>query len=74
MHMHVDKMITDKCGSLNMLSSGRGTIRRCGLVGIGVPLLEEALRPFSWLSSDEDVELSALPLVMPACTLPCFLP
>jgi hypothetical protein len=31
------------CGSggLNMLGAGSGTIRRCGLVAIGVALLEE---------------------------------
>jgi hypothetical protein len=29
------------CGSLNMLGPGIGTIWRCGLVGIGVVLLEE---------------------------------
>ena len=28
-------------GDLNMLGSGSGTIRRCGLVGVGVALLEE---------------------------------
>ena len=29
------------CGGLNMLGPGRGTIRRCGLIGGGVGLLEE---------------------------------
>jgi hypothetical protein len=29
------------CGGLNMLIPGSGTIRRCGLVGVGVALLEE---------------------------------
>ena len=29
------------CGGLNMLGPGSGTIRRCGLVGVGVALLEE---------------------------------
>ena len=30
-----------ECGSLNMLGSGSGTIRRCGLVEVGVALLKE---------------------------------
>ena len=29
------------CGGLNMLGPGSGTIRKCGLVGVGVALLEE---------------------------------
>ena len=29
------------CGGLNMLGPGSGTIKRCGLVGVGVTLLEE---------------------------------
>ena len=29
------------CDGLNMLGPGSGTIRRCGLVGVGVALLEE---------------------------------
>ena len=29
------------CGDLNMLDPGSGTIERCGLVGVGVVLLEE---------------------------------
>jgi hypothetical protein len=29
------------CGGLNVLGPGRGTIWRCGLVGVGVALLEE---------------------------------
>ena len=29
------------CGDLNMLGPGHGTIRRYGLVGVGVALLEE---------------------------------
>ena len=33
--------IFTNCGGLNMLGPGRGTIRRCGLVGVGVALLEE---------------------------------
>ena len=31
------------CGSLNMLGPESGTIWRCGLVGVGVTLLEEVL-------------------------------
>ena len=30
-----------RCGGLNMLGPGSGTIRRCGLVGVGVALLKE---------------------------------
>jgi hypothetical protein len=29
------------CGGLNMLGPGTGTIRRCGLVGVGVAVFEE---------------------------------
>jgi hypothetical protein len=29
------------CGGLNMLGLGSGTIRRCGLLGVGVAFLEE---------------------------------
>ena len=29
------------CDGLNMLGPGSGTIGRCGLVGVGVALLEE---------------------------------
>jgi len=29
------------CGGLKMLGPGTGTVRRCGLVGVGVALLEE---------------------------------
>jgi hypothetical protein len=35
------------CGGLNMLDSGSGIIRRCGLVGGSVSLLGWALRPSS---------------------------
>ena len=31
----------DMCSDLNMLGPGHGTIRRCGLVEVGVALLEE---------------------------------
>jgi hypothetical protein len=31
----------DCCGGLNTLGPGSGSIRRCGLVGAGVALLEE---------------------------------
>ena len=58
-----------------MLGLGSGTIRRCGLVEVGVALLEEVCRfvggfwtllavcetVCSWLPLDEDVELSAFP-------------
>ena len=29
------------CGGLNMLGPGSGIIRKCGLVGVGVALLED---------------------------------
>jgi len=29
------------CGGLNMFDPGSGTIRRCGLAGVGMALLEE---------------------------------
>ena len=31
----------DMCSDLNMLGPGHGTIRRCGLVEVGVAFLEE---------------------------------
>ena len=31
-----------ECGGLKMLGPGNGSIRRCGLIGVGVALLEEA--------------------------------
>jgi hypothetical protein len=60
-----------------MHGPGSGSIRRLGLVGVGVDLLEEVChcgvlgketlllttweRVFSWQPSNEDVELSAPP-------------
>jgi hypothetical protein len=35
------------CDGLYMFGPGSGTIRRCGLVGVGVSLWAWALRPFS---------------------------
>jgi hypothetical protein len=29
------------CGGLNKIGPGSGTIKRCGLIGVGVTLLEE---------------------------------
>ena len=34
-------MFGNNCGGLNTLAPGRGTIGRCGLVGVGVALLED---------------------------------
>jgi hypothetical protein len=34
-------IIIINCGDLNMLGSGSDTIRRCGLIEVGVALLEE---------------------------------
>ena len=34
-------MLVRKCGGLYMFGPGSGTIRRCGLVGVGVALLKE---------------------------------
>jgi hypothetical protein len=31
----------EHCGGLNMIGPGSVTLRRCGLVGVGVALLEE---------------------------------
>jgi hypothetical protein len=60
-----------------MLASGSGTIRRCGLVGVGVSLWAWALNPHSSCLEvsillaafrDEDVELSAPPApCLPGC-------
>ena len=51
------------CDGLYMLVPGSGTIRRCGLVGVGVSLWVWTLRPSSYLSRSqyEDVELSTPP-------------
>ena len=35
------------CGGLYMLGPGSSTIRKCGLVGVGVSLLMWALKPYS---------------------------
>ena len=59
-----------------MLGPGSGTIRRYGLVGVGVslgmgfkPLILAAWKSvFHYLPSDKDVELSALPAPgLPRC-------
>ena len=71
------------CGGLNMLGLGSTTIRRCGLIGIGVALLEEvchfrvgfktllaASKPvFFCLPSEQVVELLVPPPVpyLPRC-------
>ena len=39
-----DSRTVGRCGGLNVLGPGSGTIRRCGLVGVGVALLEEVDR------------------------------
>ena len=39
-----------ECGGLNMLGPGSGTMRRCGLVGVGVTSLEEVCH-CGWASS-----------------------
>jgi hypothetical protein len=31
------------CSGLNMLGPGSGTMRRCGLIGVGIVLLEKVL-------------------------------
>ena len=38
-----------KCSDLNVLGPGSGTIRMCGLVGVGVDLLEEVCHCGCWL-------------------------
>ena len=40
--------INDGCGGLNKLGPGSGTIRRCGLVGVGVALLVEVCHCQGW--------------------------
>jgi hypothetical protein len=37
---NLNSLIFAKCRGLNMLGPGNGTIRRCGIVGVGVALLE----------------------------------
>jgi hypothetical protein len=71
-----------ECSGLYMLGPGRVTIRRCGLVGVGVTLLgkhatvglsNEILlliiwEPVFYWPSDENVELSAPPApCVPGC-------
>ena len=41
---------------------GSSIVRRCGLVGVGVALLEEVSLRFFLLSGDPDVELSGTSL------------
>jgi hypothetical protein len=64
-----------------MLGPRNGTIRRCGLVGIGVALLKVGFKTFllapwesvfSYQPSDEDVELSAPPI--PCLLGHCYVP
>jgi hypothetical protein len=64
------------CGGLNVLASGSGTVKRCGLVRGNASLwdgprnsLPSCLETiFSWLPSNQDVELLAPPaLWLPAC-------
>jgi len=51
-----------------------GTIRRCGLVGVGVDFLEE-VRSSSWLPLYQDVEVSApsAPCLPAAAMLPVIM-
>jgi hypothetical protein len=39
--MEIEESMGASCGGLNVLGPGSGTVRRCGLVGVGVALLEE---------------------------------
>ena len=67
------------CDGLNMLGPGSGTVRRCGLVGVDVALLEEVChcgnwlcdpspRCLFWLQLGHDAELLALlGPCLPAC-------
>jgi hypothetical protein len=41
LNLHQGIFIDGCCGGLNILGPGGGAIRRCGLVGVGVALLEE---------------------------------
>jgi hypothetical protein len=74
---------------VNAWTTRNVTIRRRGLVGVGVASLEEvhhcggrALRFYKLKSGqcvpllpvDQNVELSAPSPALSACTLPCFLP
>jgi hypothetical protein len=43
------KLRFGRCGDLNMLGPGSGTVRRCGLVGGGVALLEEVCSYGCWV-------------------------
>ena len=71
------------CDGLYMLGPGNGTIRRCGLVGVGVALLEEVrhfereLPPsclrmpvFSFWPSNEGVELTLSSSCLDTAMLP----
>ena len=59
-----------------MLGPGRGTIRRCGLVGVGVALLEEVYLILFLLAACRSGYriLSYLSSTVSACRPLCFLP
>jgi hypothetical protein len=75
-HVEMSVRILSECDGLYMLGPGSVPVRRCGLVGVGVALLEwvchcgrglKTLTLAAWKSvfhqqpSDEDVELSVPP-------------
>ena len=47
------------CGSLKMLGPESCTIRRCGLIRVGVPLLEEVCHCGGWLGDPSPTPLEA---------------
>jgi hypothetical protein len=44
----VRKRINRHCDGLNKLGPGRGTIRKCGLIGVGVALLGVGVSLWAW--------------------------
>ena len=46
-------LIYTRCDGLYMLGPGSGTIRRCGLLGVGVSLWVWTLRPLSYLPESQ---------------------
>ena len=52
------------CGALYILGPESGTIRRCGLVGVGVTLFDEVCH-CGWTMRFQMLKLGTMPLSLP---------